>query len=265
MYSRVQLAKKYCHYFLTASNGKGHGIHSPFVYDFTRNVLNDHRHFYAYEIIESLREKLATDNTLLNIEDYGAGSVTGLTRSRTIASITKSAAKSKKLSHLLFRIVNYYQPRTIVELGTSLGLSSAYMAYAAPGAKVITIEGSTALTNAARGNHRLLQLSNVQVVNGQFDQLLPGLLDNLEAVDLGFIDGNHRYQPTLFYFEQLLRKANPNSIFIFDDIHWSREMEDAWLAIKSHSSVTATIDLFFLGIVLFRDAFKSKQHFTIRF
>lgn len=265
LYTRFQLAKKYLHYYLTASNGKGHGIHSPFVYDFTRNVLNDRRHFYAYEHIESLRERLATDNTLLDIEDYGAGSITGSSKQRSISSITRSAAKSKKLSRLLFRMVNHYQPRSIIELGTSLGLSSAYMASAAPRAKLITIEGSPSLTSAARENHRVLQLANVQVINGKFDELLPGILNSLEKVDLAFIDGNHRFEPTKFYFDQFLKKSTENSILIFDDIHWSREMEDVWQIIKLHPLVTASIDLFFIGIVLFKEVFKSKQQFTIRF
>jgi predicted O-methyltransferase YrrM len=265
MYSRLQLARKYIRYYFTASNGKGHGIHSPFVFDFVTNVLNDNRHFYAYEKIESLRKRLSNDKSLLDIEDFGAGSAIVSTKQKSISSIARHAAKSKKLSQLLFRIVHHYQPKTILELGTSLGISSAYIASAAPDAKVITIEGASAVAKAAKDHHQMLQLHNIHVMTGKFEDLLPDILHQISTVDLAFIDGNHRFTPTKYYFEQLLPKATPQSIFIFDDIHWSKEMEYAWQVIKEHEKVTASIDLFFMGIVLFSPAFRSKQEFTIRF
>ena len=265
MYSRFQLAKKYIHYYLTASNGKGHGIHSPFVYDFVANVLNDRRHFYPYDSIEVMRDRLLTDQTLLEVDDFGAGSVTGSKKQRTVASIAKNAAKSKKLCRLLFRIVHNYKPRNILELGTSLGISSAYMASASPRAKLVTIEGAASVAETAKGNHRQLQLQNIRVITGRFEDKLDQVLSEMNSVDLAFIDGNHRFDATRRYFDQLVHKANAGSIFIFDDIHWSEEMEDAWRVIKADKSVLATIDLFFIGIVLFNPAFKSKQHFTIRF
>ena len=265
MYNRFQLAKKYLHYYLTASNGKGHGIHSPFVFDFIKNVLNDKRTFYSYEKIESLRKRLLNDKTILHIDDFGAGSAVSSTKERTISSIARNAAKSRKLSQLLFRMVHYYRPETVLELGTSLGISSAYMASAAPTAKVITVEGASSVAETAKDHHRLLQLNNIDLRMGRFDDVLPVVLQELNTVDLAFIDGNHRYGPTKKYFELIFTKVRSGSILIFDDIHWSSEMEDAWKFIKEHEAVKATIDLFFFGIVFFDDAFKSKQQFIIRF
>jgi len=265
MHSLLQLARKYIIYYITASNGKGHGIHSPFIFDFVTNVLSDNRHFYSHETIESLRSQLLHDKTILNIEDFGAGTASGSSKQRTVSSIARHAAKSAKLCRLLFRIVHHYQPKTILELGTSLGISSAYMASAAPGAKLITIEGASPVAKAATKHHELLQLHNIQVITGKFEDILPGILHEMNTVDLAFVDGNHRFEPTKYYFEQLLSKAGADSILIFDDIHWSEEMEDVWSVIKTDERVTASIDLFFIGIVLFNSAFRSKQHFTIRF
>ncbi|MBC7829108.1 MAG: class I SAM-dependent methyltransferase [Chitinophagaceae bacterium] len=265
MYGRLQVVKKYVHYYFTAASGKGHGIHSPFIYDFVTNVLCDRRQFYPYEAIESLREDLLKDKTLLDIEDFGAGSAIRSTKQRSIASIARNAAKNKKLCRLLFRMVHYYQPQTIVELGTSLGISSAYMASANQAANVITIEGASSVAAAAKRNHEILQLNNIQGITGKFEDKLPLILQQVEKLDLAFVDGNHRLQPTKNYFEQLLTKATPQSILVFDDIHWSKEMEEAWRIIQQHDRVTASIDLFFLGIILFRPEFRSKQQFTIRF
>jgi len=265
MYSKFQLAKKYLHYYLTASNGDGHGIHSPFVFDFIKNVLNDKRNFYAYQQIENLREQLLKDDTIKETEDFGAGSAIFQTNKRTVSEIVRHSSKSEKLGRLLFRVANYYQPKTMIELGTSAGISSAYLASAVPGAKLITIEGSSAIAAIAKRNFRFLGLNDIELINGNFDNILPEVLQNNSNIDLAFIDGNHRKQPTINYFNLLVHKISRSSILIFDDIHWSKEMEEAWQGIKNDSSVMLTIDLFFIGIVFFRNDFKTKQHFVIRF
>ena len=265
MYSSFQLAIKYFNYFLTASSGKGHGIHSPFVFDFITKVLNDNEQYPAYEKVELLRKELLLDNTILTVEDFGAGSSFSKSNQRTVASIAKTAAKPKKYAQLLYRIVQYYKPATILELGTSLGITTSYFALANPSAKIITMEGAEAIANAAQKNFSALELKNIELIKGNFDTTLSPVIIGLTSVDLSFIDGNHRKEPTLNYFNQLLAKTTFSTILIFDDIHWSREMEDAWEQIKNHSSVTCTIDLFFIGLVFFRTEFKEKQHFKIRF
>ncbi len=265
MYSKPQLALKYLQYRLCASNGKGHGIHSPFVFNFVQNVLNDKRNFYCYETIEKLRQELKQNKRMLSIEDFGAGSHTKQYQQRSIASIAASALKTKKFSQLLFRMVNYYQPQTILELGTSLGITSSYLSCAKADATVITMEGAKAVAAVARQNFKHLHLQNIELITGNFDNTLAKVLKNVSVIDFAFIDGNHRKQPTLLYFEQLLAKKNEQSVFIFDDIHWSHEMEEAWKEIISNNNVTLSIDLFFIGIVFFRKENKEKQDFVIWF
>ncbi|MBV9963574.1 MAG: class I SAM-dependent methyltransferase [Parafilimonas sp.] len=265
MYSSAQLALKYFKYWLTASNGNGHGVHSPFVFDFITQVLNDKREFDCFRFIESLREKLKTHNTEINVPDFGAGSRMQLNNKRKISAIAKSSLKSKKYSQLIFRIVHYYKPQAILELGTSLGITTSYLSFANPPAKIITMEGATEVAAVARNNFKQLLLSNIKIVEGNFDETLPAVIVQQSTMNFAFIDGNHRKEPTLNYFYQLLNKSTPSTIMIFDDIHWSKEMEEAWNEIKQHSSVTLTIDLFFIGIVFFRKEQKSNEHFTIRF
>jgi predicted O-methyltransferase YrrM len=265
MYSRFDLAKKYLHYYFTASNGKGHGIHSPFVFDLIKNVLNDNRNFYAYQQIENLRAQLLKNETIIEVEDFGAGSAISKTNKRTVAEIVRSTAKSEKLGKLLFRIADHYQSKIMIELGTSAGLSSAYLASALPNSKLITIEGSPAIAAIAKKNFSTLGLSNIELMTGNFDDVLPKILKNNSVIDLAFIDGNHRKQPTLNYFNLLIQHLADFSVLIFDDIHWSSDMEEAWQEIKNDERVMLTVDLFFLGIVFFKTDFKIKQHFAIRF
>ncbi len=288
MYSRLRLAYKYLRYYFKAANGKGHGIHSPFVFDLVRNVLNVRPVDPAFGMIEGLRRSLLKDRGVLEMEDMGAGSVTdgtgnvvgygvaGDLRKRRVAEIARHAAKPARLGQLLFRLARYYRPSVVVELGTSLGLSTAYLATGAVDAKVWTIEGSAAVAERAARNLAELGLARiegpvrvegprVEVVTGNFDVVLEPLVERSGPVDLAFVDGNHRYEPTLRYFDILFRHSARSSMLIFDDIHWSAEMERAWAEIKADPRVMLTIDLFFFGLVVRRDEFKVKQGFTIRF
>lgn len=265
MYSKFQLSLKFYAYYFTALNGKGHGIHSPFIFNFINHVLIDKRIFYAYQQIEKERQTLLKNFTQLNITDFGAGSRVLKQTGRSVSAIAKSSLKQKKFGQLLFRMVNYYKPVNILEIGTSLGISTSYLAYANTQSKVITLEGSDAIAKEARKIFETLHLKNIELIEGNFADTLQPVLQSLQTIDLAFIDGNHSLQPTIDYFLQILNKSNNNTIIIADDIHWSKEMEQAWHFIKQHEAVTATIDLFSLGIIFLRKEFAQKQHFTIRF
>ncbi len=203
---------------------------------------------------------------MITVQDYGAGSVIDKKDQRSLASIAKNAVKPKKFGQLLFRMARHYQPAVILELGTSLGITTSYLSLARPTARIITLEGARSIAEVARNNfEKVLPLKNISVVEGNFENTLAAVLENEKEVDMAFIDGNHRREPTERYFQQLLAKTHNESILLFDDIHWSREMEEAWETIKSHPSVRGSIDLFFTGIILFRKEFKEKRHFVIRF
>ncbi|WP_121355360.1 O-methyltransferase [Flavisolibacter nicotianae] len=265
MYSNLQLAGKYIRYILSSLNGKGHGMHSPFVFQFILHVLNNRSGYEAPATVEALRTELQHDQRLLDIEDFGAGSRTAARKKRHVAELAKTALKPKRYAQLLFRLVKHYRPQTVLELGTSLGVTTAYLASANPAASVTTIEGSEAIAAVAGENFAKLGLKNVRQRVGNFDNVLPSLLAETRSLDLVYIDGNHRFEPTLAYFQQVLPLVHNDSILVFDDIHWSAEMEKAWAAIRQHPAVHCTVDIFFLGFVFFRNEFKEKQHFTIRF
>ena len=265
MYATPILALKYLSYYLSASNGKGHGVHSPFVFDFITTVLNNTQHYYAYDTVEALRQRLELSKNTITVEDMGAGSVTSATKERTIGSIARTAAKPRKFGQLLFRMANRYRPNTILELGTSLGITTGYLAFGNQQANVITMEGSVAIAEKALENFRDMGLKNIKLIQGNFDDTLSKVLVALERIDMAFVDGNHRKEPTLDYFRQLMAVMNSESVIVFDDIHWSLEMEEAWEQIRQDPGVTLSIDLFFIGLVFFSPSFKVKQHFTIRF
>lgn len=265
MYSVPQLARKYLRYYATASNSKGHGVHSPFVFNFIKFIKNDRQQYPCFSLIEQCRKKLLANSQLIEVQDFGAGSTVIKTKNRRIDAIAASSLKPKKFAQLFHRMVKTYQPANIIELGTSFGISTAYMASAAPNAAVYSLEGAPAIAQIAQQTFDQLGIKNIQLIQGDFEKTLPNLIEQIDNIDFAYVDGNHREAPTLDYFHQLLAKTHEHSVIIFDDIHWSEEMEKAWEIIKMHEAVTLSIDLFFIGIIFFKKEFKVKQHFIIRF
>lgn len=265
MYNKFTLAAKYLRYYVTASNGRGHGIHSPFIYRFVREVLRGKKNYYAFAEIEAVRDRMLADDMVIEVEDRGAGSFVSPRRQRKISEIAKASLKSPRYAQLLFRLVNFCQPQTILELGTSLGITTAYLGSAKPDARVITIEGAPAIAERARANFSRLNLQNIDLVTGDFSDTLVPALKRAGKIDLAFIDGNHRLDPTVGYFRDILPFCNHGSVLVFDDIHWSREMEQAWDQIKRDPAVRCSVDLFMVGLIFFRQEFRVPVHFTIRF
>jgi predicted O-methyltransferase YrrM len=265
VYTKIQSAFNYLNYYRRASSGAGHGIHSPFVFEFIDQVLTDKHAYPEYVPIEELRERLLKNNEQLTIRDHGAGSAIDKKDIRTVASIVKNAVKPAKFGQLFFRMVRKYGSTRILELGSSVGITTAYLASANPGGNVLSVEGSPNLAELAERHLQQLALLNAKVVVGSFDEVLPGILREIDGLDLVFIDGNHQQEATLRYFGMVLPKIHENSVLIIDDIHWSRGMENAWSILCKHPSVRCSLDLFFSGILFFNSTFHEPQHFTIRF
>ena len=251
-------------YFFKARHRYGHGIHSPFVFDFITSVLNDRKHYDAYDVVMEYRKSMKKNRAVIGVTDFGAGSKTGAAGQRIVADIADHAAVNRKFGQLLYRLVQYYQPEQIIEFGTSLGISTHYLAAGNREASMRTFEADPALAAiAAEGlkNHRL---DHVQVICDTFDHALQKWLSDITGRTLVFIDGNHSRSATLKYADFFLSRIPKDSIMVFDDIHWSAGMQQAWKEIQTREEITLSIDLFFMGIVFIkRDFFK--ENYTIRF
>lgn len=260
--SSVQLAADYLLYRIRAF--KLHGVHSPFVFDLYHHVVLHTGHFPAFGRVEALREKMLQDTRQLQVTDLGAGSRNLKQRQREVKEIARTSAKPPKYGQLLFRLANYFQPETIFDLGTSLGVTTSYLAEARKQANIYTFEGCPNIAKVARENFRSLKLKQVQLIEGNLDETLEGQLQQIAKLDFAFFDGNHRYTPTMQYFENCLTRHHEYSVFVMDDIYWSGEMKQAWKGIKQHPQVMQTVDLFFVGLVFFRTT-QPKEHFTLSF
>jgi len=241
-----------------------HGTHSPFVYKLVDEVIYDFSDKRDYKIIEDQRKKLLHDDRSIEVTDLGAGSHLNKNRTKLVRQIAKNALKSPRLAQLIYRLAKDNDPKSVIELGTCLGLTSAYLAQAAPDAEVVTIEGCPQTAAVAAQNFKDLGIKNIELQVGNFDTLLPNLIGTKAKLDFVYIDGNHRKDATLNYFNWCLPKVHENSLLIFDDIYWSEGMKEAWAQIKQHPQVTVTIDLFWIGLVFFKKG-QAKEHFKIRY
>ena len=264
-YNLFQLGFKYLNYLIFAKNGRGHGIHSPFVYRFVREVLMDRNQYPAYFKSENYRNSLLKNFDKIDVVDHGAGGQHYRIKRIQISTIAKNALKPPKYSQLLFRFASHFQYKNIVELGTSLGVTTSYFAQVQHLNSITTIEGAPQIASFANIQFDVMKLQNVKVITGNFDDKLLDVLNSNPNIDLVYIDGNHKKNPTLHYFNQVIKYCNTNTCLIFDDIHWSSGMEEAWQEIKNDERVKLTIDVFFLGFVFLNQEFKAKQNFIVRF
>jgi len=240
-----------------------HGTHSPFVYQLADEVIYDKSDKSVYHSIENQRKRLLANNTWITVRDLGAGSQFGNGKQKKVSNIAKNALKSPALAQLLYRLAQQCKPKEIIELGTCLGVTTAYLSQAVPQGRVITMEGCPATAAVAAQGFKDLALDNVELQVGNFDDLLPKAIELSTSLDLVYIDGNHTQEATLRYFYQCLAKVHENTLLIFDDIYWSQGMKAAWQEIKAHPQVSITVDLFWIGLVYFRKG-QAKQHFKLR-
>jgi len=258
----LQQIKSYLKFLLNSKNE--HGVHSPFVFDLVTKCFYDTTKYPEYEVLKSYRKSLLENKNTIEVTDFGAGSRVFKSNTREISKIAQTAGITPKNAEFLFRIVRYFQPKSILEIGTSLGLATSALSLGNKNSDIITLEGCPNTQKQAQiqlqGQNSNFQ--NVEFVNTEFSSYFKTL--NLSPIThhLIYFDGNHSKKATLDYFEALLPTISNDSVWIFDDIHWSSDMEEAWEIIKNHPKVSVTIDTFQWGIVFFR-AEQEKEHFII--
>jgi predicted O-methyltransferase YrrM len=257
----IHILKSYLQFLWNSKNE--HGVHSPFVFNLLTKCFYDKKKYPQYTILKEYRNSLLAHKNSIEVVDFGAGSKVFKSNTRQIAKIAKTAGISSKRAKLLFRIVHYFKVENILEIGTSLGLATAALSLGNKNEKIITLEGCLNTIAIAKKQCELYKLDNITLVNTEFEAYLRNSKPKTQNPQLIYFDGNHSKQATLNYFELLLPTISNDAVWIFDDIHWSSEMEEAWKAIKNHPKVKVTIDTFQWGIVFFRSE-QEKEHFVIR-
>ena len=238
-----------------------HGVHSPFIYDLVTKCFYDKKKYNDYSILKQYRNQLYKNDLIILVKDFGAGSRVFKTNARKISKVAKNAGITKKRAQLLYRLSKYFNPNTVLELGTSFGMATSALSLGNPDSTITTIEGCPETASIAKQQFKSFNLNNINLKVNNFDDELKTLQN--QTFNLIYVDGNHQKDATLSYFNSLLKTINNDSVIIFDDIHWSKGMTEAWELIKQNEKVTVTVDTFFWGFAFFRKE-QLKQHFNIR-
>jgi predicted O-methyltransferase YrrM len=258
------LAKRTIQYYLRPNHWRGFGIQSPFIFDLVGHLMREKHSYYDFKRIEAWRQALLRSQQAIELTDLGAGSVKTPAKKRKVAHLVQSGALPQKYGELLYRLAIRFKAKNILELGTSAGVSTLYLALPHKKGTTITIEGCPESAKVARATFDQLNAQNITLMEGPFQQLLPLALERLSSVDLVYFDGDHREESTLNYFHQCLPYIHNDTLFVFDDIHWSPGMERAWNAIVNNPQVTVSLDILRLGIVFFRKESK-KEHYVVKY
>ena len=258
----LDLLTGYAHYWLHAVNE--HSLQAPFVYQLYQEVIKSDQSLPVFEDIEQRRRVLLASPEEVITPTLGAPSRVSKASTRTIGHIARHSLSPPKFGRLLFRLASFQSARYVVELGTSLGITTLYLSAVPSVQQIFTLEGSSEMTAVALQQFRTWSRPNIQLVTGNIDDTLAAVLGQMPQLDVAYLDANHRYEPTMRYFAQLLTKVHEDSVILVDDIYWSREMKQAWKAIKNHPSVTLSIDIFEAGLVFFRPL-RAKQDYVLSF
>ena len=262
--STLNNINSYFKYRLNARSA--HGVHSPFVYKFITELLeNFNEDYYQFKELGEVRKSLLKNNSILEITDLGAGSKVFKDNKRKVSDLVRYGTSKKIFSDLYFKLVNFTNSQFIVDLGTSIGLNTLYLAKANSEATVYTLEGCPELAKFSKNLFEKQNAKNIFLIKDSFENSFPKLLKEIPKLDLLFVDGDHTYTSTLKYFKMAQEKKHHHSVFVFDDINWNDEMKKAWHEIKDHPEVTLSLDLFSVGIIFFRKEQKEKEHFVLKY
>jgi predicted O-methyltransferase YrrM len=253
-------ASKYLNYILLSRHKKGHGIHSPFIFDLVSRVFRNNIDPVSAAVIENIRKKMISDKRVIHIQDLGKGSGALNSDNRKVSDIARHSPVTRKYGELLSKLAKEFGNPLILELGTSLGISTMYLAAACPDSDVWTIEGCPGTAAIAQENFNEATFRNIKLFKGPFDEVLPGIYAEGLIPGLVFIDGNHRKEPVMKYFNQLAERSDAGTVIIIDDIYHSAEMAAAWKEIKKHPGVSVSIDIFRMGIVFFREGINHSDY-----
>ncbi len=251
----------YLKFFYNSKNH--HGIHSPFVYNLVTKCFYDWTHKTEYDVLKAYRISLYQNKNFVEISEFGAGSQLFKSNRRQICKIAQTAGISESRAKLLFRIIRYFEPKNILEIGSSLGLATIAMSVASKNGNIISLEGCPETAKNCKIQLQSFDVQNVELRTTKFENYFKSPDFSRKNFDFVYFDGNHSESATMEYFNYLLPTITNNTIWIFDDIHWSNGMTNAWNIIKKHPKVTVTIDTFQWGIVFFRIE-QAKQNFVVR-
>ncbi len=240
-------------------------FHSPYLFQLLTYCCDDSNQLAGFEEIEAVRSALSASQEMIGLQDYGAGHQGKIYRKEiSISSIARRSLSTPFQGRFMARLARFHNPQTIVEFGTSLGISAAYLATGSPESEFITIEGDPIVGAKAISVFKTLGIKNIELINETFETTIRSRIQLIDRIDLLFLDGNHQKEALLSYYHTLKKHCHEDTIIIVDDIYWSADMTSAWMEIIREKEITQSVDCFQFGLLFFSPHFLAKENHRIR-
>ena len=248
--------KSYVNFIFSATNQ--HGVHSPFVYQLVTKCFYNRKNRPEYRKIGEYRKDVFQEKQQLHIQPNCSTFFKANTYK--ISKLAKIYAPSWKRSKFLTRLTNYLNCKSVLEIGTQMGIRTSCFA-SHKNCDVITIDNCEETQKIAREKLKKHHFSTIKFCLQEFTQ--QEILVDQKKIDCIYIGNTRKKQSTLHLFEEALKKVHNDSVILIEGLHWSKDMNQAWKEIKENKQVSVTIDTFYLGLVFFRKE-QAKEHFKIR-
>jgi predicted O-methyltransferase YrrM len=245
-------------------------VRGEYLREFLREVYLDDRHYHAFDLVCSIRRHWRRQPGTVSTATLGAPSRTTRASRRPVSGLVRKNAIDAPTGKLLFRVALWLRASSILELGTNMGISGLYLHAPNTKATLHTVEGNEEVATLARQTFQMAGAGpGLRLHHASFDDWLKEHLPSdtqagtFQSLDLLFLDGDHRYAPTLSYVKRLIPLRSAEAVFIVADIHWSPGMERAWEELKALPEVSASLDLYHLGVLFFKPGIE-KEHLAVR-
>lgn len=249
---------RFIKHILSAKHTGGFGVHSPFVFEFFKNILEEKIPYYQFKTIEQIRFSVLSEKQSFFIRDLGSS----IDRIPKIALSEANRLNNPRVGQLLFRIVEKYQCRNITELGTSTGIYTLYLASSSPQIKCLTFETCRQTAAKAKQNFVKAGSENIQLIEGNIAEMLSETLLREKPQDLFFLNASHILGNTPEIFNQCLNFCHDKSIIVINDIYRSDIMYKVWKQIIAHQRVTTSIDIYHMGFIFLNPELNKQNYKT---
>jgi predicted O-methyltransferase YrrM len=223
---------------------KGYGVHSPFTFNLITKVIEERAPFYVFDEIENFRN--------------------GLFKNKNTDTKHKIEAQHRNYGALLFRLVNWFKCRNVLQIRSFSGIMSLYLASARNNCTCFALEENVGLTESAERFAELQGLTNLHFFKGDYAENLAKLKKEISAFDLIFINHAGDAEKTAETISLTRTFCNEKTMLVIDGISCNKNMQALWQSLKNDSETRVTIDLYALGLVFF-DKKLNKQNYKTYF
>ncbi|MDD2435944.1 MAG: SAM-dependent methyltransferase [Massilibacteroides sp.] len=216
---------------------KGHGVHSPFVFNFITKVIDERAAYYCLKDIELTRKKFFYEN-----EPFHKWEI------------------RPKYGALLMRISNYLKPQNLLLIGSDLSFSALYSSSYASTTRCVVLEEKTEIAAFSRSVIEKHRAKNILLKEGVYQKTVSEVLEHTDKLDFVYFGYPNDSALDIPVFECILPHLHEHSVLILRGIRKTKDRKEFWNRLCARPEVSVTIDVYELGIAFFNHKIHKKNY-----